>query len=65
MPRDILEKIAEIGPKNEAELKSLMEELPSRYQRFGKEILEISINESSDDDESALSPDELEMEKDR
>ncbi len=49
LPRDILEKIAEIGPKNETELKDLMAEIPSRYQRFGKEILEVSMNESSDD----------------
>ena len=65
LPRDILEKIAEIGPKNEAELKSLMEELPTRYQRFGKEILEISINTSSDDDDPAILPDKQKMEKDR
>ena len=46
LPRDTLEIIAEVGPKNENELKELMQDLPARYQRFGKEILEISLNES-------------------
>ena len=36
-----------------------MAELPSRYQRFGKEILDISVNESSDDMvETVTAPDE-------
>ena len=46
LPRDTLEIIAEVGPKNESELQELMKDLPARYQRFGKEILEISLNES-------------------
>ena len=48
LPRDILEMIAEVGPKNEAELKELMKDLPARYQRFGKEILDVSLNETCD-----------------
>lgn len=48
LPRDVLELIAEIGPKNESELKNLMKDVPARYQRFGKEILEVSLNESEE-----------------
>ena len=46
LPRDILETIAEVGPKDEAALKGLMSEVPARYRRFGKEILQVSLNES-------------------
>lgn len=46
LPRDVLEIIAETGPKNDEELKNLMRDVPARYQRFGKEILEVSLNES-------------------
>lgn len=48
LPRDILEVIAEIGPRNEEELRSLMKELPARYDRYGKEILEVSLNDTED-----------------
>ena len=44
LPRDVMENIAEIGPKNDAELEKLMKDVPARYRRFGKEILEISLN---------------------
>ena len=46
LPRDVLETIAEVGPRNDAELEILMKDLPARYHRFGKKILEISLNES-------------------
>ena len=46
LPRDVLETIAEVGPRNDAELEDLMKDLPARYHRFGKKILEISLNES-------------------
>ena len=46
LPRDVLETIAEVGPRNDAELEELMKDLPARYHRFGKKILEISLNES-------------------
>ena len=46
LPRDVLETIAEVGPRNDAELEALMKDLPARYHRFGKKILEISLNES-------------------
>lgn len=49
LPRDILEEIAEAGPKNDAELKELMKDVPARYCRFGKEILEISLNGSDEE----------------
>ena len=45
LPRDVMENIAEIGPKNDAELEKLMKDVPARYRRFGKEILEVSLNE--------------------
>ena len=48
LPRDILENIAEIGPGTEQELRELMKDVPARYRRFGKEILEVSLNESED-----------------
>ena len=49
LPRDILETIAEVGPGNADELHALMKDLPARYDRFGKKILEVSLNDSEDD----------------
>ena len=49
LPRDVLETIAEAGPRNESELEGLMKELPARFDRFGKKILEISLNGSDSD----------------
>ena len=45
LPRDMMEMIAETGPQTEDELRVLMAECPARFRRFGKEILEISVNE--------------------
>ena len=49
LPRDVLETIAEVGPGNADELHALMKDLPARYDRFGKKILEVSLNDSEDD----------------
>ena len=49
LPRDVMESIAEIGPKNEAELEKLMKDVPARYRRFGKEILDVSLNGSEEE----------------
>ncbi len=49
LPRDIMENIAEIGPKTAPELQKVMETCPARYRRFGKEILEISRLPAADD----------------
>lgn len=49
LPRDILETIAEVGPRNKSELETLMKEIPARYSRFGEKILEVSLNDSDSD----------------
>lgn len=49
LPRDILETIAEVGPRNKSELETLMKEIPARYNRFGEKILEVSLNDSDSD----------------
>ena len=41
LPRDMLEKIAAAAPESMTELSVVMEDLPWRYQRFGKQILEL------------------------
>ena len=46
LPRDVLEVIAEVGPRSESELEGIMKELPARYNRFGKKRLEVSLNGS-------------------
>lgn len=40
LPRDVLEAIAERNPRNLDELRALMEELPWRLNRFGREIMQ-------------------------
>lgn len=43
LPKDIMQRIAEVGPVNETELRELMSEVPARYERFHKEILEVCM----------------------
>lgn len=43
LPKDIMQRIAEVGPVNETELQELMSEVPARYERFHKEILEVCM----------------------
>lgn len=40
LPRDVLEEIAHKPPTTPAELKTIMEDIPWRYERFGNFILE-------------------------
>ncbi len=49
LPRDIMENIAEIGPQTASELEQIMISCPSRYRRFGIEILYISRSLPADD----------------
>ena len=41
LPKDAMEKIAAAAPESMASLQSVMEDLPWRYKRFGKQILEL------------------------
>ena len=50
LSRDVLEAIAEKGPKTEAELQAIMKDFPARFHRFGNEILDISLNIDSEED---------------
>ena len=47
LPRDILENIVGAKPSNSEELKSLMAEIPWRYEHFGADILEVIQRENS------------------
>jgi ribonuclease D len=53
LSRDIMEMIAETGPRNKAELQSIMMDYPARFRRFGDELLNISLNIDSEADRAA------------
>ena len=52
LPRDILEIIAEVGPENEEKLKEIMKEVPARFERFGRDILAVSLNGSDEESDN-------------
>ena len=52
LPRDILEVIAEVGPENEEKLREIMKEVPARFERFGRDILTVSLNESEEESDN-------------
>ena len=41
MPREVMEAIAQANPTQMGKLKETMKTIPWRYQRFGKEIMEL------------------------
>ena len=41
LPKDILENIASVNPKEKEELKVIMSDIPWRYQRFSEQILSV------------------------
>ncbi len=50
LSREMMETIAETGPRNAEELQELMKDFPARFRRFGNEILDISLNIDSEED---------------
>jgi ribonuclease D len=41
LPRDLLNSLAENNPGDSEELKTILSEVPWRYNRFGEQILEV------------------------
>lgn len=53
LPKDILERIALDAPQTPSELQTIMTACPWRYQHFGEEILQVSLNSEIISDSAA------------